>query len=114
MLNGAPFDVQYAVEVGLLDATLFEDELGDYLGNDGKPAAVVTWESAAARLIVPFRPRPERAIAVLTVAGMIVEGAGRRPPRCRSRRRRWPAAARSCRRCGRRPPTSEWRLSCWR
>ena len=80
LLNGAPFDLQHAVKVGLLDATRFEDELGDYLGGDGKPAAVVTWESAAARLVVPFRPRPERAIAVLTVAGMIVEGTGRRPP----------------------------------
>lgn len=80
LLNGAPFDLQHAVEAGLLDATRFEDQLGDYLGSDGKPAAVITWESAAARLVVPFRPRPERVIAVLTVAGMIVEGAGRRPP----------------------------------
>ncbi len=80
LLNQAPFDVQHAVEAGLLDGTRFEDELGDYLGSEGKPAAVVTWESAAAQLIVPFRPRPERVIAVLTVAGMIVEGAGRRPP----------------------------------
>ena len=77
LLNGAPFDLQHAVEVGLLDATLFEDGLGDYLGSDGEPAAVVTWERTAARLVVPFRPRPERVIAVLTVAGMIVEG--RRP-----------------------------------
>ena len=80
LLNSAPFDVQHAIEVGLLDAILFEDELGDYLGSDGEPAAVVTWERAAARLVVPFRPRPERVIAVLTVAGMIVEGASRRPP----------------------------------
>ena len=80
LLNSAPFDLQHAVEVGLINATLFEDELGDYLGSGDEPVAVVTWESAASRLVVPFRPRPERVIAVLTVAGMIVEGSGRRPP----------------------------------
>ncbi len=80
LLNSAPFDLQHAVEVGLINATLFEDELGAYLGSDSAPAAVVTWESAVSRLLVPFRPRPERVIAVVTVTGMIVEGPGRRPP----------------------------------
>ena len=80
LLDSAPFDLEHGVDVGLVDATLFEDDLASFLGSDDDPVPVVTWDDAYSQLVVPFQPRQDRLVAVVTVAGMIVEGASRRPP----------------------------------
>jgi protease-4 len=81
-VDRAPLTPREAQEAGLVDAVLFEDELPRYLARGGRAPAVLPWRLARRRLRQPLRWRVAgRAIAVISVRGVIQVGESRaRPP----------------------------------
>ncbi len=79
LVNTAPLPAREARDAGLVDAVLFEDELPQYLaaGRRRLPA-ILPWRLARRSLRRPFRwRRPGRAIAVISVTGVIHVGESR-------------------------------------
>lgn len=69
-----------AMELGAIDRLLGEDDLPEFLGDDGKPAQLVPWY-AARRWV--FRQPPKKAgkyVALMSIEGMIVDGYSGQPP----------------------------------
>ena len=77
LLNEAPMIAERAVETGLIDRLVYEDELGDYLGGTPK---VLPWLQSMPHLYQPYTWHAEKAIAVISVEGSITPGESRRPP----------------------------------
>jgi protease-4 len=69
-----------AVEKGVVDKTISEEDLPEYLKQDDKPTRLVTWEEANSRLFRRPLPRPGRYIALMTIEGSIIDGESSRPP----------------------------------
>ena len=109
LINRAPFSATQAVELGLLDKALYEDELDDYLGAELPPPApgrlrlllgriagkrptesseqpaharraCVSIGIVKRRLRAPFVRYTKQAIAVVPVEGLIAPGRSRRLP----------------------------------
>lgn len=82
LVDKAPLSAREAQEAGLVDALLFEDELPRYLKDARRrPPAILPWRLARRYLLRPLRWRtPGRAIAVISVRGIIHVGESR-PPR---------------------------------
>lgn len=103
LIDGAPVGARTAVELGLLDAVLYEDELETYLApaaaevtppvanekNPGKAkpagkgtrkkqhqlrAQLAMYDDARRGLLIPYFERPAKRIGVVMVEGTIVEG----------------------------------------
>jgi protease-4 len=69
-----------AIEMGVVDRTISEEDLPEYLKQDDKPAKLATWEEAKPRLFRGPLPRPGRYVALLTIEGAIIDGESSRPP----------------------------------
>ncbi len=82
LMDRAPLSAREARDAGLVDALLFEDELPAFLAADSRrPRAIIPWGLARRLLRRPLRWTPGRAIAVVSVRGMIHMGESRtRPP----------------------------------
>jgi len=89
LVDAMPLTAAEAVEVGLVDAVLYEDELaahlspsgGNRMGEDGENAdGLVTWREAARWLHKPIRWTTRQAVGVVSVEGLIVPGRSRRVP----------------------------------
>lgn len=89
LIDRPPMTAAEAVDAGLADAVLYEDELaahfaekaGDGEGENGhKPAALVSWQDAASWIRRPLKWTTKRRIGVISVEGMIVPGRSRRLP----------------------------------
>jgi protease IV len=75
LVDASPLTDTEARERGAVDAVLSEEELPAHLGG-----ALAPWPEARRRL-APRRPRrPGRAVGLIRVEGMIVDGRSRRPP----------------------------------
>jgi len=79
-MDDAPLTAQEAVERGLADKVLYEDELAAYLGPTDRPATIATWREVRRRLVRPRRWRTRQVVGVVSVEGIIVPGPGRRLP----------------------------------
>lgn len=80
-VDHSPYTDLQAIEAGVVDGTLNEEDLPSYLGADGRPARLSQWEQAR-KLVAPRPPaRPGRYVAVLRIEGDIVDGRSKRPPR---------------------------------
>jgi len=79
-LTGGPYTAARAVEVGLVDAVLYQDELPERLGEPGRPARLEPVERFARAHAARFRWRPlrggPRAVAVVSIEGLIAGGEG--------------------------------------
>ena len=93
LINQMPMTPGAALEAGLIDATLYEDELAAHLGSeentspgsdDVEPTKeqpdLVTWDDAARWLKRPATWTTRKRIGVLSLKGMIVPGKSRRMP----------------------------------
>ena len=80
LLDAAPLPAPQASQVGLLDATCYEDELPHHLSLDGAPACLLAWDAARRQLLRPLHWRGRRAIGVISLVGTIVQGPSQRPP----------------------------------
>jgi protease-4 len=82
LVDRAPLNAREALEAGLVDAVLFEDELPGYLhAKPHRTPTILPWVLARRRLKRPLRwSTPGRAIAVISVRGVIQMGESRNAP----------------------------------
>jgi protease-4 len=80
LLDSTPCTDLKAIENGVVDKTIGEEDLPEYLQQDDKPARLATWEEAKSRLFRRPLPRPGRYVALLTIEGAIIDGESSRPP----------------------------------
>jgi protease-4 len=102
MIDRAPFSAPQAVELGLLDKALYEDELDEYLKDalpppapgrpverltkrlrpkqQGEARACISVDAVRRRLRTPFERYTRQAIAVVPIEGLISPGQSRRLP----------------------------------
>jgi protease-4 len=79
-IDSSPLTDRLALNAGLVDGLLNEDELGRHLGERERPARVVPWAVARRRVMLPPVPPPGRYIALIRIEGDIVDGRSQRPP----------------------------------
>ncbi len=80
LIDAMPLTPAEAVESGLADAVLYEDELAEHLSSNETPAPMLTWQDAARRLRAPIKWTSRQRIGVVSLEGMIVPGRSRRIP----------------------------------
>jgi protease-4 len=95
LIDAMPLTAAEAVEAGLADALLYEDELaarfsqsagqvsapaGQRGGKDDETAPLLTWREAARWLRRPIRWTTRQRVGVVSLEGLIVPGSSRRVP----------------------------------
>ena len=86
LIDTMPLNSSEAVEAGLADAVLYEDELAAHLSAaagrlESLPHIVLlTWREAARWLRTPIKWNTRQAIGVVSLEGLIVSGRSRRVP----------------------------------
>jgi protease-4 len=86
LIDAMPLMPAEAVEAGLADAVLYEDELAARLsdgegGEDGEDSSTLcTWREAARWLRQPLKRTTRQVVGVVSLEGMIVPGRSRRVP----------------------------------
>jgi protease-4 len=79
-IDRAPYGAQEALSEDLLDGVLYEDELPGRLGAEERRATLAEWGRAQGSLRMPYRRRPRKKVALVTLSGAIVRGRSRRLP----------------------------------
>jgi protease-4 len=79
-LDRIPLTGRQALEAGLLDGVVYEDELPNFLGTVQEPVSLLTWDQVRRKLVRPTRWHSRRAIGVISLEGTIVTGPSRQPP----------------------------------
>jgi protease-4 len=80
LVDSTPCTDLKAVEMGVVDKTISEEDLPEHLQRDDNPARMATWDEAKSRLFRRSLPRPGRYVALLTIEGSIIDGESSRPP----------------------------------
>ncbi|MBA2443548.1 MAG: S49 family peptidase [Rubrobacter sp.] len=81
LVDNAPYPASEALERGLLDGVLYEDEVPGRLGGERSGAAkLAEWEVARKRLRLPYLRRSRKRVGIVTLSGTIVRGRSRRLP----------------------------------
>lgn len=79
IINKSPYVYTRALDEGLVDGIVSEEDLPEYLITGDKPATVVSWPRAERALqLVPLCP-PGEYIGVIKVTGSIVDGTSDKP-----------------------------------
>lgn len=78
LVDNAPYPASEALEHGLLDGVLYEDELPGRLGD--RSAKLAEWEQARRRLRLPYLRRSRKRVGLVSLSGAIVRGRSRRLP----------------------------------
>ena len=80
LVDGAPYTDLQAVEAGVVDRLISEEDLPAYLGGGNKPARMATWAAAQPRLLRPPPIPRGRYIGLIRIEGVIIDGRSQRPP----------------------------------
>jgi protease-4 len=80
LIDRMPLTPAEAVEAGLADAVLYEDELAAHLSPDGDSIPLLAWRDAARWLRRPIKWTTRQRIGVVSLEGVIVPGRSRRVP----------------------------------
>ncbi len=80
LVDGGPHVGEGAVTAGAVDGLLGEEDLPGHLGTSAKPAQLATYAQAKRRLLRPPVTRPGLCVAVLRIAGDIIDGRSSTPP----------------------------------
>jgi len=80
LIDGGPYPGDAAVEVGAIDGLIGEEDLPVHLGTGKKPARLASYGVAKKKLLLPPLRRPGKAIALLRIAGDIIDGRSAVPP----------------------------------
>jgi protease-4 len=80
LIDRAPYPASKAVEKGLLDGALYEDELASKLSRGEKPAKLAEWGVASKTLRLPYRRRARKVVGLVVVEGTIQRGKSRKLP----------------------------------
>lgn len=79
-IDRAPYAARAAVSEGLLDGVLYEDELSGRLGSENGRARLAEWDRARRSLLVPYRRRSRKRVALVSLQGTIARGRSRKLP----------------------------------
>ena len=79
-IDGAPYGPREALNAGLVDGVLYEDELPGTLAAGEDKVRIAEWASARKFLKVPYRRRVRRRVGLVQVKGVISRGRSRRVP----------------------------------
>jgi len=80
IINNSPYTASRALDCGLVDGIVSEEELPQYLAKDGQAADIVTWSKAEKLLSLLPPARRDSYIGVIKVTGSIVDGSSQKPP----------------------------------
>jgi len=80
LVDGCPYVGPEALSVGAVDGVMGEEELPNHLGANGQPASIATYRMAQRRLLGTPVARAGRCVAVLRIAGDIIDGRSSVPP----------------------------------
>src|SRR5215207_2610747 len=80
LIDQAPYSATEAVEEGLLDGALYEDELAERLGDGERSAKLAEWRVAKKALRIPYQRRARKVVGLVRVEGTIVRGRSRKLP----------------------------------
>ena len=80
LIDACPYTSARANESGAIDGVLGEEEFPSYLGVESKPARIAPYKVAKKRILHAPLTRPGEAIAVLRIAGDIIDGRSSTPP----------------------------------
>ena len=80
LIDTMPLTPAEAVEAGLADAVLYEDELATHLPSGEPPTTLLAWRDASRRLRTPIKWTTRQRIGVVSLEGVIVLGHSRRVP----------------------------------
>ncbi len=80
LIDQTPCTDLQALEMGLVDALVEEEKLPEFLGEEGKPARLVTWEMVRSRVFRLPPRRPGKYLALMSIEGSIVDGHNQEPP----------------------------------
>lgn len=80
LVDQTPATDERALELGLVDRLMSEEDLASYLGSGDAPARLAPWETARKSLRLPRPVRANRYLAVIPIEGTIVDGQSGRPP----------------------------------
>lgn len=80
LVDQTPATDARALELGLVDGLIGEEDLARRLGTGDKPARLAPWEAARKLLLLRRPVRANRYVAVIPIEGTIVDGKSGRPP----------------------------------
>jgi len=80
LVDGAPYTDLKALNSGVVDKLISEEDLSTYLGTEEKPARLATWEAVRKRVLRPAPIRKGRYLALIRIEGVIIDGWSQQPP----------------------------------
>lgn len=80
LVDGAPYTDLKALNSGVVDKIISEEDLPTYLGTEEKPARLATWEAARKSVLRPSPIRMGRYVALIRIEGNIIDGWSQQPP----------------------------------
>ena len=80
LVDSAPYTDLRAMEAGVVDRLISEEDLPQYLGSGDRPARLANWDSAKSKLLRPPPAPRGRYVALIRLEGAIVDGRSRQPP----------------------------------
>jgi len=80
VINSSPYTAHHALDCGLVDGVLSEEDLPQYLAKDAQVAEIVPWVKAERVLSLLPPARRDAYIGVIRVTGSIVDGTSQKPP----------------------------------
>jgi len=80
LVDGGPHPAAAALEAGVVDAVIGEEEISVHLASGGKQAQIAPYERVKRHLLVPPLRRPGKYVALLRIAGDIIDGRSAQPP----------------------------------
>ena len=79
-LDQTPLIDREAMNNGLVDALIGEEDLPNFLEVEGKPARLLTWEVSNKRILKRKLEKSGGSIAIIRIEGLIVDGHSSSPP----------------------------------
>lgn len=80
LIDQGPYSGVPAVEAGVVDSVLGEEDLPRHLGTEKRPARLADYGVAKRRLLLPPLRMPGKYVALVRIAGDIIDGRSSVPP----------------------------------
>lgn len=80
LVNQTPCTDLKAIELGAIDKVLGEDDLPSFLGEEGHPIKIKTFNEVRKNLFLRPLKKPGKYIAVMSIEGTIIDGRSTQPP----------------------------------
>ena len=80
LIDKGPYSGETALEAGAVDTLIGEEDLPTHLGTEKKPAKLADYRSARKKFRLPPLRMPGKYVALLRIAGDIIDGRSSQPP----------------------------------